>query len=109
MRDRDYRKESPPPDNFSRLNLYCNELARDALGERGRRRRHRDTPQPVLIFYHSHCLSEGLDLPIPLLEDMCRLAPRTPICAVTHQSINQNLQTFSPTDPNLVSAIVSWL
>ena len=32
-----------------------------------------------------------------------------PICAITHQEINRPLKTLVPNDPNLASAIVSWL
>jgi len=97
LRDHGYPKETPPPDNFSSLNLYCNELKREP-----------DYPRkPVLIFYHSQCLSEGQDLPTSLLDVLSTFDDSTPICAITHQEINKPLKTLVPNDPSLdlVSAI----
>ena len=95
--DHGYPKETPPPDNFSSLNLYCSELKRES-----------DYPRkPVLIFYHSQCLSEGQDLPTSLLDALSTFDDSTPICAITHQEINRPLKTLVPNDPDLdlVSAI----
>jgi hypothetical protein len=101
MLNHDYPETTTDPNTFSALKLYFNKLRRNINYPR----------KPVLIFYHSQCLSEGQDLPTSLLDALSTFDDSTPICAITHQKINGALKTLVPNDSNLdlVSAIVSWL
>jgi hypothetical protein len=85
------------PDTFSKLKRYWNSL-----------RRNSSLPVPVLIFYQNPTHSRPQEFRDTFLDAISRFEGY--ICVISdHPEIPQEIQTFSPHQPNLVQNIFAWI